>query len=297
MVGRETNWEIAEYLLTKPQKTRSQRITFPSRIFSRTASFFRADSFTWSIDAEDEALSLQIQMAQCFIELRREARAQKLPQPVWLGESLQIEPMQVEPHSTSSQTLRLLERIQSADIPANAKKDMVADYWNKWAFVTWERALLEENAVDRANWLGYVDRFTDLIRQDHERESWTPLQMTELRLLLARSVTGEDQAGAGESPVVVKEDAQMILNRVLGVAPAVSASPVPADATPEDAGRIAIIIRKMSDVPDPIAIGSNLRRIYPNLSQETLRTVTAMLAGVIKPDLLDQILRQYSSCT
>ena len=297
MADRVTNWEIAEALLTKLQKSRGQRITFVSRILSRTVLFFRANSFAWNIDAEDQALSLQIQMAQYFIELRREARTKELPQPVWLSKSLQIEPTQVEPHSTSSQTLRLLESIQSADIPANAKKDMVADYWNKWAFITWERALLEESAVDRANWLGYVDRFVNLIHQDHERESWTPLQMTELRLLLARSVTGEDQAEAGQISEEVKEDAQLILNRVLGVAPTVSASLTPTDLTPEDAERIAMIIHRMSEVPDPIAIGSNLRRVYPNLSQETLRTVTGMLAGAIKPDLLDQILRQYSSCT
>ena len=297
MADGVTNWELAEDLLTKLQESRRQRITVASRLLSRAVSFFRADSFAWNLKAEDQALGLQIRVAQCFIDLRREARTEKLPLPVWLQESLEIELLRVEPHSASSRALKLLERIQSADIPANAKQDILADYWNKWAFVIWERALLEENSKSRTKWLGYVARCVDLIRQDHERKSWTPLQMTELRLLLARSVTGERQAEGDQVSEDVKTEAQQILNRILGVAPVAPAPSAETDPSLVDAASMAHIIHRMSEVPDPIAIGSNLRRIFPNASQETLRGVTEMLAGAIKPDLLDQILRQYSGCT
>ncbi len=85
-----------------------------------------------------------------------------------------------------------------------------------------------------------------------------------------------------------------MLGSILGLP---TAAPVAVVALAQDVTQIADAIAKMAQIPDAIAIASNLRRAYPGLTQDSIQKIIALLAGKIPPALLDQIFRQYSSCT
>ena len=231
------------------------------------------------------------------MKLRGEAQRKLLAKPDWPDkEPVPLSPAMAQNFVVKS-LLDLREEIKGADIPPSAKEDMLADYWNKWAFITWERAILEEDPEERRQWLGFVSRYLDLIQQDPDRASWTPWQVNRVRLLLAQSLTqpppGPKEVRPSDSSFK-KEQAKITLSQTLGIDP--SPPPQPAPAASDNSAQIADMIAKMAEVPDAIAIASNLRRSNPGLSQEAIGKITALLAGRIPAPLLDQIFRQYSSC-
>ena len=280
MAHSKTNWELAGELLASIDLSHKPLLTrLHDKFFGRTASL------SGIIEAEEKALALQIRMAQDFIQLRRDASLRQLPKPYWPEGALVPQSPSKESHSVSESLLALLKEIQEATIPPNAKEDMIADYWNKWAFVTWERAVLEEDVSARSRWLAYVDRYLGLISRDPGRVSWTPWQMNKVRFLLAQSLTQADAKG-------LQQDAQSMLNRILGIIPVVAMLPTPADPV-----QIADTIAKMATEPDASAIGSDLRRSYPGLSGESIRQIKKLLAGKIRSALLNRIFLQYKAAS
>ena len=65
----------------------------------------------------------------------------------------------IHAHTEKSSTYLkgFIRALKSATIPSKAKKDITADYWNKWAFVAWERALVENDPGIRDEWLQAAD--------------------------------------------------------------------------------------------------------------------------------------------
>ncbi len=131
---------------------------------------------------ENEALALQTSMVINFIELREDAWKKSLILDE-LPQSPSPEPCPPKYSSAPSDCLKcLLEQIH-AITSEKIRQDMLADYWNKWAFVSWERALLEEQPAVRAQWLEAVRRYLQFIGTD--RSWWTPWQINMVRLLEA----------------------------------------------------------------------------------------------------------------
>jgi hypothetical protein len=298
MAYEKTNWQLAEETLASIGLKRKSRASQLFRLVAKLTNALRSEPHVTAFDAEERALALQIRMAREFIQLRREAHQKLLAKPDWPEEASLPQSPEQKPNYVSKSLLDLVEEITNADIPPKAKEDMLADYWNKWAFITWERALKEEeNSDERWQWLGYVERYLELIGRDPDRATWTPWQMSRVRLELARSLTpppkvpGRIQLYRG---YMKRETAENLLKQILGSVP--SAPQPTAPTAPDNTAQIADTIAKMSEVPDPIAIASNLRRAYPGLSQESLGKITALLAGRIHPALLDLIFRQYSNC-
>lgn len=242
--------------------------------------------------AENRALSLQIMVADGFIELRREAQQGTLPLPNWP----ETEPIPLrsheEPNFNVIYVLNLLEEIESAQISPKAKADILADYWNRWAFITWERALLEESPQKRGIWLQYVGRYLNMIEQMPNRNLWTPLQMNRIRLELARCVNHVQRYDSrGINSAITAASAT--LDQVLGTDPPAVA---PALEPIVDIDKIAAGVSAWAAEGDAIATASNMRRAYPGLSADALGKITVALAGKMPGALLDQILRQYSAC-
>ncbi len=289
------NWAEAEELLDSiepldqsvGQKLEQARDRGLQKWLRNFVGFFRGSADA-SMDEEIHALHFQIELSRSFIQLRREARQKLLPKPIWPPDAHSPQLMEEEPNYVVNGLLQLLrEIIDDVHMPPHAKDDIVVDFWNKWAFVTWERAVLEDDPKERAEWLGFVDRYLRLINQDPKRATWTPGQVNQVRFQLASLLTPP------ADPANLKA-AQNMLGSILGLP---TAAPVAVVALAQDVTQIADAIAKMAQIPDAIAIASNLRRAYPGLTQDSIQKIIALLAGKIPPALLDQIFRQYSSCT
>src|SRR4029077_18715320 len=175
---------------------------------------------------ESEAMKLQIELSYLFIKLRTEVYDQA-PRPAgpggktspappspslltnvvdsvsrpfralasWsVGGKDDGPPLKNQFEKIKKDLRDLMVTIDKSKIPSKLKQPMVADYWNKSAFVTWERALLshQPDYLDQAE--KYLEHITD--------KMWTPRQMNEIRLAMAR----------GD-----KERATKVLQQVLGV--------------------------------------------------------------------------------
>jgi hypothetical protein len=150
--------------------------------------------------AETEALKLQVELAFHFINLRKNESIISLSR---LPETAAPETKSQFSSGDFKPILDLLARIKKANIPTTARNDLVADYWNKLAFVAWERALEEEYQFDE--WLQRVELYLNFIN----RPTWTPWQMNKVRLLLAKAVTDKN-------PSECYEEAKKMLTRILG---------------------------------------------------------------------------------
>jgi len=163
--------------------------------------------------------------------------------------------------------------LRSATIPSKAKSDITADYWNKWAFVAWERAVSEDDAGIRDQWL----RAADHCLANIDRPSWTPAQITEARIRIAQG----DQ-----------NEARTLLNLILGVQ--VSASPISAPAvpaTPDIAAAISGTILKMVIDRNAEAIADAVRRAYGPIPSTAIQSIADSLAGKVDVELLGEILK------
>jgi len=231
---------------------------------------------------EDRAFEIQVRVLEYAIQLRKQ---------VYGGRRLTLEdlPQDQESEKTRARlvakggartagiagagaTVRdFVARIQEDTIPSEAQKDIVADYWNKLAFISWEKAKLEKEQGD-GPWLRQARKYIDIALKG--RPTWTPAQLTLARITAAERST---------------EEARKILARVLGKknenvpAPALP----PASAPASDA--IADMILKMAVERDPEAVASHILRSYGALSQDTVRKVTLALAGKVDARLLNDI--------
>jgi hypothetical protein len=296
----ETNWNVAETLLSmittrlrRPgERPADQGERGLRSWFLKFIRIFRAEAAA-DLDQELHALDLQINLVSLFISLRRLARQKLLPKPQWPADSRRPELMKVQPNFVVNNLLTLLRIIiDDPHLPAHAKDDMVTDYWNKWAFITWERAMVEEVPAEQTEWLGFVERYLRLINEDPRRATWTPGQMNLLRLQLAQLTTLLPATTLNASDATKPRTAQDTLHTILGFPPTPPIDPAPAP----DVTKLADVIAKMSEVPDPISIGSILRRSFPGLTPDSIQQITEKLAGRMSPGLLDQIFRQYSNC-
>ncbi len=250
--------------------------------------------------AENEALKLQIELSYLFIKLRaaihrppekhRESKRDNSPLSsvdsiiaavAWPFENIQVgrlggkksAPQKEGLEEITAALLDLITTIKKKKLPDRNKLPIVADYWNKSAFITWERALFAPKGFPEET-EKYLKRAQEYLDQVTER-LWTPRQMNEVRLALAQGR---------------KREASKVLQQILGV-PKPQAPP---QEQSEETGAIAEMIERMATTPDAIAIASNLRRSYPKMPAETIKKITSLLAGKIPAALLDQIFRQYS---
>lgn len=181
----ENNWDRAKRILSGLEIPGFKKELLGSKKFRENYSMFRyrLNRFFFRKAApENEALALQTSMVLNFIELRKAARGKQLA----LAELPQNKSPELAPESSDAPSVCLkclLEQIKNARLPENIKVDMIADYWNKWAFVVWERALQEEEP-DRPEWLKAVNLYLKFLEPD--RSSWTPWQLNQVRLLEAQ---------------------------------------------------------------------------------------------------------------
>ena len=220
MVEIKSSWTLADELLASINLQSTSALGgFLFRVRNRLIGFVQFRPVISPVEGEDLAFALHVQMAREFIDLRQDARARRLLKPLWPENQSLPQPPSGQADTVTGRLIALLESIKGADIPENAKLDMIADYWNKWAFVTWERALLEQDAAERLGWLAYVERYLGLIREDFNRASWTPWRINRVRLLLARSFTEQNLQPSQQDTSQGLQDAQAMLNRILGNEP------------------------------------------------------------------------------
>jgi|SRR5579863_4515773 hypothetical protein len=170
-----------------------------------------------------------------------------------------------------------ISALQSATIPTKAKEDISADYWNKWAFVAWERAMAENEADVRDKWLQAADRCLSNI----DRVSWTPAQLTEARIRIAQGKY---------------DDARSLIGLILGVEIPPPNTPVPVSSSmPDVVDAISNAIVKMAIDRNPKRIAQAVQSVYGPISQTTVQSIAQSLAGKIDLDLLVEITKALSA--
>jgi hypothetical protein len=144
---------------------------------------------------EDRAFEIQVRVLEYAIQLRKTVHG---------GRKLTLEDLPQNPESEKKHaravagasgtagadaTVRdFVARIQEDPIPSGAQKDIVADYWNKLAFIAWERATLDKTQVD-SDWLQRARKYIDIARAG--QPNWTPAQLNLARILAAEGKKGE----------------------------------------------------------------------------------------------------------
>jgi hypothetical protein len=230
---------------------------------------------------EDRAFEIQVRVLEYAIQLRKAVYGHRKLTLADLPEDQQSEKARARSasHATRSAagldgaaaTVReFIARIQEDTIRSEAQDEIVADYWNKLAFVAWERATLDPVQVDQ-DWLERARKYIDIARRG--RPNWTPAQLNLARITAA----GGD-----------KKEALKILAKVLGkkkAKPKASLAPV---AT-SDSDAIANMILKMAVERNAKAIAGLIQRNFGALSQETFRTLTETLEGKLDSRLLYDI--------
>jgi hypothetical protein len=126
---------------------------------------------------ESKAFGLQLRVLEYAIQLRKAVYRGHL----LLGEmpqSPESERAQLSPGSID--TVRsFMASIEEARLPSEAAEDIIADYWNKLAFVAWEAAQLERGE-DRDPWLKQAREYIDIALKG--RPNWTPGQLNLARV-------------------------------------------------------------------------------------------------------------------
>jgi hypothetical protein len=170
-----------------------------------------------------------------------------------------------------------ISALQSATIPTKAKEDISADYWNKWAFVAWERAMAENEADVRDKWLQAADRCLSNI----DRVSWTPAQLTEARIRIAQGKY---------------DDARSLIGLILGVQIDPPNAPVPVSSSmPDVVDAISSAIVKMAIDRNPKGIARAIQSLYGPIPQATLQSIAQSLAGKVDLDFLVEITKALSA--
>jgi len=230
---------------------------------------------------EDRAFEIQVRVLEYAIQLRKAVYGHRKLTLADLPEDQQSEKARARSasHATRSAagldgaaaTVReFIARIQEDTIRSDAQDEIVADYWNKLAFVAWERATLDPMQVDQA-WLERARKYIDIARRG--RPNWTPAQLN-----LARITAAEGG----------KKEALKILGKVLGKKKEKPEASSAAVAT-SDSDAIADMILKMAVERNAKAVAGDIQRSYGALSQETVRTVIQTLAGKVDAGLLNDI--------
>jgi hypothetical protein len=227
---------------------------------------------------EERAFEIQVRVLEYAIQLRKQVHGRRKLTLEDLPQDQEAEKKHARAVAGASgiagaeATVRdFVARIQEDTIPSEAQKDIVADYWNKLAFVAWERATLEKEQVDNA-WLQRARKYIDIARAG--RANWTPAQLNLARILAAEGK---------------KSEAVDTLAKVLGEKKDVKLTPPPPLPSP-DSDAIASVILKMAVERNAKAVAAHIQRCYGALTQETVRHITDALAGKVDGGLLDDIL-------
>jgi hypothetical protein len=96
---------------------------------------------------------------------------------------------------TAASVREFIARIQDDTIRSAAQNEIVADYWNKLAFVAWERATLD-GQVD-TKWLQLARQYIEIVKAG--RPNWSPSQLNEARILDAERKKAEAERKKAEA--------------------------------------------------------------------------------------------------
>jgi hypothetical protein len=182
----------------------------------------------------------------------------------------------ISPQTPPDTILSYIELIGKDDIPSPAMADIVGDYWNKLASITWERAVLL-GEKPKGPWLIKAREYIGIALRG--RPNWTPGQLTLARI--------EALEGNGDG-------ALLTLEHVLGRSKVPAPEPNPGQ-TATNSQAIVTLIQNMTLERDPNVIASLIRRSYGMLSPQTIREVIAALAGKLDGKFLNNVLEALQS--
>src|SRR5262249_54409015 len=153
--------------------------------------------------------------------------------------------------------------IGEAEIPSEATRDIVSDYWNKLASIAWEATLLEDQDK-REPWLKQARMCINVALEG--RPNWTPGQLNLARI------------HAAEGDV---EKALAILERIIGKEDTAKQTVPVAEVPQDNSDAIISLITKMAVERNPTAVAGHILRCYGPLSRESVRKVTEAVAGKV----------------
>jgi tetratricopeptide (TPR) repeat protein len=222
--------------------------------------------------AEQEALRLQVELLRSFLNWRYNSRTQPEADPKIDTKTKQelLRRTEVAFEWLSS----FVQLIQKAPIPADARDDMEADYWNKTAFLLWEQATREKDPSLRDMLLQQAETSLKTAMDLKGRKNWTPAQLNLARVLLAQGRTDE---------------AKKALDAILGVQPILAPVPPPPTETVGPVDEIVSLILKMAPANDGQAISESIRVAWGRLDKKAVQTILVRLAGQVAPSLLSQV--------
>jgi hypothetical protein len=222
--------------------------------------------------AEQEALRLQVELLESFLDWRYNSRTQPESDPTIDTKAKQdlLKRAEVAVGWLSG----FVQLIQKAPIPSDARDDMEADYWNKTAFLLWEQGTREVDLPLRDILLQQAETSVKRAMNLKGRNNWTPAQLNLARILLAQ----------GEIA-----DVKKALDAILGAQP----TPAPAETAPVEmvgmADPIVDLIVKMAPANDARAISESIRAAWGKVDKKAIQSILATLSGRVQPELLSQV--------
>jgi len=171
----------------------------------------------------------------------------------------------------SKQLISFIATIEHRDLPAQAKSDLLADYWNKWSRVALEFALRPgRGQTDILKLIQLAASYAAESERLKGADSWTPALL--------------NQAFAS---VLVGGDAQPLLAAVVGQDQEVAPPP---PATTPDATTIVSYILQMPSGTSADTIADLVLRAFGPLKKSTLQEVVRGLDfDKLKVELIDEI--------
>jgi hypothetical protein len=230
---------------------------------------------------EDRAFEIQVRVLEYAIQLRKTIYGHR-PLPLnALPQDQESEMVRARTGNRSTRrgsgldgvgaTVRdFIANIQQDTIPSEAQTDIVADFWNKLAFIAWEKSKLESESAG-GPWLTQARKYINIVLK--VRPGWTPAQLNLARILAAEGK---------------KQQALDTLVKVVGKVKPKPQSPAVPPVSNADA--ISNLILKMAVERDSAAVANLIQRSYGALSQDTVSKITQALAGKVDSALLSEII-------
>lgn len=121
--------------------------------------------------AEGRALQFQVEMLKEFIQLWRLGTEGKLTITMFPARGA----ADIEHQTGVPERLRsLISAVEFAELPARAKEDLQAEYWNKWARLARTRAQTVQDLRERITLLELAAHYYETHLRNLNREGWTP---------------------------------------------------------------------------------------------------------------------------
>lgn len=250
---------------------------------------------------KDKAFEIQLRVLEYSIQVRKAVHGGKLDvddlplsprsDKAGLGPPLKRPNRAVGFYSVGVTVGAFMARIEETSIPSEAEKDIVADYWNKLAFIAWEAAEIQKRKGHKDLSKEWLQRARDYIEMALKgRPNWTPGQLN-----LARICAAENKS----------QEALSILERILGeekqereltIAKPARESPASGGSLHEEehVKEIANIIVETVEEKDFVAMAGLIRKGYGSLSRRVVGKVTAALAGKVPVRELHEIFRHIT---